>query len=73
MSIPNENLNSEESKHESITIDETGNVVINDPELEKISDNLSPEELDSIAAGNNTVYGCGVNVVAHCGGYTEVM
>jgi hypothetical protein len=50
MSTPNEN-DSPKFSSESIDIDETGKVLINDPVLAKMNEELSQEDLDSVAGG----------------------
>jgi bacteriocin-like protein len=51
MSNPNENLNPQKNT-DSINIDETGKVIINDPELAKMTEELSIEELEQISGGD---------------------
>lgn len=56
MSNPNENIQPYQSR-ELVNIDETGRVVINNPELGKMTDELSLEELEAVS-------GSGLNI--HC-------
>ena len=44
------------SDDDRISINEQGEVIVNDPELANAVQELSDEELDAIAGGNNT--GC---------------
>jgi hypothetical protein len=62
---PKKNFNLEIPKNEIITVDETGKVVIRDPELAKMSEELSSEELDAVAGGRAAAQedgnlGCGL-------------
>ncbi|MBH8563497.1 type A2 lantipeptide [Nostoc sp. CENA67] len=64
MSNQNENLEPKENS-EQIEINENGELVINEPQLEQALQELSPEELEEIAGGlraNASNGACGNNV-----------
>lgn len=57
MSNPNNDVNFKKTS-ELVNIDETGKVVINDPELAKMTDELSEEELDIVSGGEVNISKC---------------
>nr|AVH79643.1 hypothetical protein [Nostoc sp. PCC 8009] len=67
MSNQNENLEPKKNS-EQIGINENGELVINDPQLEQALQELSPEELDEISGGRGgtTNYVCPTNAY-QCG------
>lgn len=77
MSNSNEDIQPKQRKS-LVNIDETGKVVINSPELAKMTDELSLEELESVSGGDpradlycpTTNDGCTINTVSGCGGKT---
>lgn len=66
MSNSNENLQPQQSR-DFVNIDETGKVVINSPELAKMTDELSLEELEAVSGGNPTNSCPTINTAAGCG------
>jgi hypothetical protein len=58
MSQPNEEQKIK-SDNDRISINEQGEVIVNDPELAKTLQELSDEELDAVAGGGNS--GCNSN------------
>ena len=57
MSNQNNDVNLEKTS-ELVSIDKTGKVIINDPELAKMTDELSEEELDIVSGGEINISKC---------------
>lgn len=47
-------MSEEKKKSEIVNIDENGEVIINDPELARMTEELTQDELDRVSAGLQT-------------------
>jgi hypothetical protein len=48
------------NQNEKIILNEDGKIVVNDPQLAKALQELSPEELDGVAGGSINIFKCKV-------------